>query len=270
MTFEEIVDQAIDMVQRRGQVSYRMLKRQFDLDETSLDDLKYELVEIHRIAVDQDGKMLLWTGDLDAASASAPDPKPPPISYTPQYLTEKILTSRSALEGERKQVTVLFADIKDSTELIRDLDPEEAQKLLDPAIHIMMAAVHRFEGTVNQVLGDGIMSLFGAPIAHEDHAARACYAALAMQTAMRDYTEAVRRHQGLEGAACRQCREDAIAIGHGLRGGRDRRFQVRHHDGACELRGGVAHHCLQRVAVAQVQMPVVRLAHRQALHHVAW
>jgi hypothetical protein len=198
MTFEEIVDQAIDMVQRRGQVSYRMLKRQFDLDETSFDDLKYELVEIHRIAVDQDGKMLLWTGDLDAASASAPDPKPPPISYTPQYLTEKILTSRSALEGERKQVTVLFADIKDSTELIRDLDPEEAQKLLDPAIHIMMAAVHRFEGTVNQVLGDGIMSLFGAPIAHEDHAARACYAALAMQTAMRDYTEAVRRHQGLE------------------------------------------------------------------------
>ena len=207
MTFEEIVDQAIDMVQRRGQVSYRMLKRQFDLDETSLDDLKYELVEIHRIAVDQDDKMLIWTGDTEAASlsptsvlasVSATDPKPPPISYTPQYLTEKILISRSALEGERKQVTVLFADIKDSTELIRDLDPEEAQKLLDPAIHLMMAAVHRFEGTVNQVLGDGIMSLFGAPIAHEDHAARACYAALAMQAAMRDYTEAVRRHQGLE------------------------------------------------------------------------
>jgi class 3 adenylate cyclase/tetratricopeptide (TPR) repeat protein len=198
MTFEEIVDQSIDMVKRRGQVSYRMLKRQFDLDETSLDDLKYELVEIHQMAVDQDGKMLLWTGDAEAASASVPNPKPPPISYTPQYLTEKILTSRSALEGERKQVTVLFADIKDSTELIRDLDPEEAQKLLDPAIHIMMTAVHRFEGTVNQVLGDGIMSLFGAPIAHEDHAARACYAALAMQAAMRDYTEAVRRHQGLE------------------------------------------------------------------------
>ena len=123
MTFEEIVDQAIDMVQRRGQVSYRMLKRQFDLDETSLDDLTYELVEIHRIAVDQDGKMLLWTGDTEAASAPppsgpasapAPDPKPP-LSYTPHYLTEKILTSRSALEGERKQVTVLFAVIKDPT-----------------------------------------------------------------------------------------------------------------------------------------------------------
>ena len=95
-------------------------------------------------------------------------------------------------------MTVLFADLKDSTELIRGLDPEAAQQLLDPALHHMMDAVHRFEGTVNQVLGDGIMALFGAPIAHEDHALRACYAALAMQAAMRAYTEEVRRTHGLE------------------------------------------------------------------------
>jgi class 3 adenylate cyclase len=93
---------------------------------------------------------------------------------------------------------VLFADIKDSTELSRDLDPEDAQKLLDPAIHIIMNAVHRFEGTVNQVLGDGIMSFFGAPIAHEDHALRACYAALAMQAAMQPYADDVRRAHGIE------------------------------------------------------------------------
>jgi class 3 adenylate cyclase len=117
--------------------------------------------------------------------------------YTPQHLAEKILTSRPALEGERKQVTVLFADLKDSTELIKDLDPEAAQQLLDPAIHHMMDAVHRFEGMVNQVLGDGIMALFGAPIAHEDHALRACYAALAMQDTMRDYAEEIRRTHGL-------------------------------------------------------------------------
>src|SRR4029453_2754178 len=98
------------------------------------------------------------------------------------------LTSRSALEGERKQVTVLFADIKDSTELVKDLDPEAAQQLLDPPLHVMRDAVHRYEGTVNQVLGDGIMALFGAPLAHEDHALRACYAALTMQTAMREDT----------------------------------------------------------------------------------
>jgi class 3 adenylate cyclase len=114
------------------------------------------------------------------------------------YLAEKILTSRGALEGERKQVTVLFADLKGSTELIRDLDAEVAQRLLDPALHIMMDAVHRFEGTVNQVLGDGIMALFGAPVAHEDHAVRACYAALSMQTAMRQYAEEVRQSHGLE------------------------------------------------------------------------
>ena len=128
-----------------------------------------------------------------------PEPRmPPPQAYTPPHLTDKILAARPALAGERKQVTVLFADLKDSTELIRGLDPEAAQQLLDPAIHRMMDAVHRFEGTVNQVLGDGIMALFGAPIAHEDHALRACYAALAMQAAMRAYTEEVRRTRGLE------------------------------------------------------------------------
>jgi class 3 adenylate cyclase/tetratricopeptide (TPR) repeat protein len=121
-----------------------------------------------------------------------------PLAYTPPYLAEKILTSRPALEGERKQITVLFADLKDSTELIHGLDPEAAQQLLDPAIQMMMDAVHRFEGTVNQVLGDGIMALFGAPIAHEDHALRACYAALAMQAAMQPTTDEVRRTRGLE------------------------------------------------------------------------
>jgi class 3 adenylate cyclase len=206
MTFDEILDQAIEILQRRGRVTYRTLKVQFDLNDDLLEVLKEELIYGQRLARDEDDRVLVWIGKTGAASPpmsvsvspQATDQKPSPISYTPSYLTEKILTSRSILEGERKQVTVLFADIKDSTELIRDLDPEDAQKLLDPAIHIMMDAVHRFEGTVNQVLGDGIMSLFGAPIAHEDHAARACYAALAMQAAMRDYTEKVRRKQGLE------------------------------------------------------------------------
>jgi class 3 adenylate cyclase/tetratricopeptide (TPR) repeat protein len=136
--------------------------------------------------------------------ALTPADRPPnstlraPHAYTPSYLADKILSLKSALEGERKQVTVLFADLKDSTELIRGIDPEAAQRLLDPALQGMMDAVHRFEGTVNQVLGDGIMALFGAPIAHEDHALRACYAALAMQAAMRAYTEEVRHAHGLE------------------------------------------------------------------------
>ena len=122
----------------------------------------------------------------------------PPESYTPKHLAEKILTSRAALEGERKQVTVLFADLKGSMELLADRDPEEARKLLDPVLERMMEAVHRYEGTVNQVMGDGIMALFGAPLAHEDHAVRACYAALRMQDAVRRYSEELRRGQGVE------------------------------------------------------------------------
>src|SRR5215475_2428613 len=142
-------------------------------------------------------KFCLECGQPVEARAAAPSRFIAPETYTPQYLAEKILTARGDLEGERKQVTVLFADIKGSTELIEGLDPEEARKLLDPALYAMMEAVHRFEGTVNQVMGDGIMALFGAPLAHEDHAARACYAALAMQAALRRYAEEVRRTHGL-------------------------------------------------------------------------
>jgi len=120
-----------------------------------------------------------------------------PQSYTPKHLAEKILTSKSALEGERKQVTVLFADMKGSMELLADRDPEEARKLLDPVLEHMMEAVHRYEGTVNQVMGDGIMALFGAPLAHEDHAMRACYAALRMHGTVGRYAEELRRTQGL-------------------------------------------------------------------------
>ena len=119
-------------------------------------------------------------------------------SYTPKHLAEKILTSRTALEGERKQVTVLFADMKGSMELLADRDPEEARKLLDPVLEHMMEAVHRYEGTVNQVMGDGVMALFGAPVAHEDHAVRACYAALRMQELVKRYAEEARRAHGVQ------------------------------------------------------------------------
>jgi class 3 adenylate cyclase/tetratricopeptide (TPR) repeat protein len=116
------------------------------------------------------------------SSAANISPRQPPI---PKHLAEKILAERHTIEGERKQVTILFADIKDSTRLVEGLDPEDAQKILDPILKAMMDAVHRYEGTVNHILGDGIMALFGAPLAHEDHAVRACYAALAMQQQLR-------------------------------------------------------------------------------------
>ncbi|MET0852636.1 MAG: adenylate/guanylate cyclase domain-containing protein, partial [Candidatus Rokuibacteriota bacterium] len=133
------------------------------------------------------------------AGAAAPNARRfgPPESYTPKHLVEKILTSRGSLEGERKQVTILFADLKGSMELLADRDPEDARMLLDPILEHMMEAVHRYEGTVNQVMGDGVMALFGAPLAHEDHAVRACYAAVRMQETVKRYAESVRRAEGV-------------------------------------------------------------------------
>src|SRR5262245_60380768 len=179
--------------------------RQFELDDAALEDLKEELIYGQRLAVDEDERVLIWMGDPTTTTPPASgramtlgiDQARAPLTYTPLYLVEKILTSRSALEGERKQVTVLFADLKGSMELLADRDPEEARQLLDPVLERMMAAVHRYEGTVNQVMGDGIMALFGAPLAHEDHAVRACYAALAMQAAVHQYATEVQRTHGV-------------------------------------------------------------------------
>jgi class 3 adenylate cyclase len=120
-----------------------------------------------------------------------------PETYTPKHLAERIINSKAALEGERKQVTVLFADLKGSMELLADRDPEEARKILDPVLERMMEAVHRYEGTVNQVMGDGIMALFGAPLAHEDHAVRACYTALRMQESVKRHAEEAFRNSGV-------------------------------------------------------------------------
>ena len=140
---------------------------------------------------------LKFCGECGTKLAPAPaGTSASPESYTPKHLAEKILTSKAALEGERKQVTVLFADLKGSMELLADRDPEEARKILDPVLERMMEAVHHYEGTVNQVMGDGIMALFGAPLAHEDHAVRACYAALRMQRRVNLFADEVQRKGG--------------------------------------------------------------------------
>jgi len=129
--------------------------------------------------------------------AAKPAPPPDPRSYTPKHLAEKILTSRSALEGERKQVTVLFVDVTGSMHIAEKVDPEEWHKVMDGFFRILSDGIHRFEGTINQYTGDGIMALFGAPIAHEDHARRACYAALYLRDELRHYADDLRRKSAL-------------------------------------------------------------------------
>src|SRR6266700_6883808 len=201
MTFEEILDQAIALLRRRGRLTYSTLKRQFQLDDAALEDLQNELIAGQRLAADEQGNVLVWTG----AEGSAPSPTAPsassqnrlPLAYTPAYLAEKILTSRSALEGERKQVTVLFADIVGFTTLAEQLDPEVVHDIINRCFEGITAEVHRFEGTINQYTGDGVMALFGAPIAHEDSPRRAVHAALGIQRAIRDVAQGLQAERGL-------------------------------------------------------------------------
>src|SRR6266446_4787140 len=152
MDFYAILDQVIALLRQRQRVTYRALKVQFQLDDDALEALKEELIEAQHLAADEAGRILVWIGDAGAmplaTSIPASTQDRAPLTYTPPYLAEKILTSRSAIEGERKQVTVLFADLKGSMELLADRDPEEARQLLDPVLERMMAAVHRYEGTV--------------------------------------------------------------------------------------------------------------------------
>ena len=143
------------------------------------------------------GSALAAGGEAPAPAAGGPAPVADPRSLTPDHLVEKIRASRASLEGERKQVTVLFADVMGSMELAERSDPEEWRRIMERFFSILCEGVHRFEGTVDKFTGDGIMALFGAPIAHEDHARRACYAALRLQDELAAYASELRREHGL-------------------------------------------------------------------------
>ncbi|MCP5200811.1 MAG: AAA family ATPase [Gammaproteobacteria bacterium] len=200
MKFSEVIAAARALVEHNGRVSLRAMRREFELDDDTLADLVEELVEVLGVALLEDGRILIAAGGEPSAATPAtatPTVSPAPVRYTPAHLSERIRAEQAALEarggsGERKIVTALFADLKGSTALIEGLDPEEARALLDPALQLMMDAVHAYEGYVAQVLGDGILALFGAPLAHEDHAQRALNAALRLRDAVRDYGAEVR------------------------------------------------------------------------------
>jgi len=137
--------------------------------------------------------------DLKKPEEPSPVDYNQPQTYTPKHLADKILTIRSSIEGERKLVTVFFADVANYTSISEKLDPEEVHQIMDGCFKILMDEIHRFEGTINQFTGDGVMALFGAPVAHEDHAQRACHAALSIiQKALGEYGEGLRDDHGIE------------------------------------------------------------------------
>ena len=201
MDFVAVVDQAMALLRQRGRVTYRTLQLQFALDDTQLAALKDELLYSQPQVVDDAGHGLVWADAPGTApvvtSAPVGTSAQAPLAYTPPYLAEKILTSRSALEGERKQVTILFADTAGFVALARDLDPEVVHEVMDHCFALLATEVHRFEGTINQYTGDGVMALFGAPIAHEDSPRRAVHAALGMQRAIQDFGRELQTQRGL-------------------------------------------------------------------------
>jgi len=217
MTFVETLEQVRELLQHKGRISYRALKRQFALDDEYVEDLKAELIDAEQVASDEDGKVLVWVGsDTEGETEKQGNGEKnkekgitgeteshDPSRWTPTHLAERIraeqvaLEARSGTDGERKTITALFADLKGSTALIEGLDPEEARAIIDPALQLMMDAVHRYEGYVAQALGDGIFALFGAPISHEDHPQRTLYAALRMQEEMGRYGDQIRLKHGV-------------------------------------------------------------------------
>jgi class 3 adenylate cyclase/tetratricopeptide (TPR) repeat protein len=188
------MDALSEWLQKIGLKRYATMFAESDIDLDTLPLLSDAELEKLGVSLGHRKKLLRAISNMRADDSIA-RPRSP-NSYTPKYLAEKILSSKTALEGERKQVTVLFADLKGSMELLADGDPEDARNILDPVLERMIEAVHHYEGTVNHVMGDGIMALFGAPIAHEDHGVRASYAALRMQESVKRYSDDLRRSQG--------------------------------------------------------------------------
>ena len=166
MDFYALLDQVVDLLRSRGRLSYRALRLQFNLDDNALEALKEELIEVHQIAVDQAGSMLVWTGDGGALQ----EPSPPHIvdAQQPQRRAES-----RAPEAERRQLTVLFCDLVDSTVLASQLDPEDWREVVRAYQETSAKVVARYEGDIAQYLGDGLLVYFGYPQAHEDDAQRA-------------------------------------------------------------------------------------------------
>jgi class 3 adenylate cyclase len=202
MTFEEILDHAIAMLQRRGRLTYRTLQLQFQLDETHLEALKDELIYGQRLAVDEGGRVLVWAGDAETPlSPSPPASQPIPQPATPEPSLPQTTPPPavpSTPEAERRQLTVLFCDLVDSTVLASRLDPEEWREVVRAYQATCAKVIARFEGHIAQYLGDGLLVYFGYPRAHEDDAQRAVRAGLGMVEAVGQLNTGLPQERGVQ------------------------------------------------------------------------
>src|SRR5712691_3176901 len=181
MTFEEVLDQAMAMLRRRGRLTYRTLQLQFQLDEAHLEALKDELIYGQRLAVDEEGRVLVWTGSSD--TLPSPPLQPAPEEAQPARVSPSLVVPPTP-DAERRQLTVLFCDLVDSTPLASELDPEDLREVVRAYQDTCARVIARFDGHIAQYLGDGLLVYFGYPLAHEDDAQRAVRAGLGMVEAL--------------------------------------------------------------------------------------
>jgi class 3 adenylate cyclase len=202
MDFYELLDDVLELLRRRGRVTYRALKRQFHLDDDVLDDLKEELIKAQRVAVDENGDVLIWVGEVGSRPAPTPPSRPP--VQTPAAEVDRAAPIESppaaphAPDAERRQLTVLFCDLVDSTVLASQLDPEEWREVVRAYQEACAKVIARFEGHIAQYLGDGLLVYFGYPYAHEDDAQRAVRAGLGMVEAMGQLNARMSQEHGVQ------------------------------------------------------------------------
>jgi class 3 adenylate cyclase/predicted ATPase len=216
MTFDDILDQAIAMLQRRRRVTYRTLRRQFDLGDDILEDLKEELIYGQRLAMDEDGRVLVWTGGADSPPSPSPHsttpaPQPPIQAAFPQTAPRPVTSSTP--EAERRHLTVLFCDLVDSTVLASQLDPEEWRAVVRAYQDTCAKVIARYEGHVAQYLGDGLLVYFRYPLAHEDDAQRAVRAGLGMVEAIGQLNSRLEQERGVHLSVRLGCHTGLVVVG---------------------------------------------------------
>jgi class 3 adenylate cyclase/predicted ATPase len=230
MTFEEILDQAMAMLQRRGRVTYRTLRLQFQLDEEQLEALKEALIDAERLAVDEEGRVLVWAGPpaspptASASQVATPDNSPaqaPPVADVPATAAGHVAHPADA---ERRQLTVLFCDLVDSTVLASHLDPEDLREVIQAYQATCAQVIQRFDGYIAQYLGDGLLVYFGYPQAHEDDAQRAIRTGLGLVEAMRTLNHSLEQRQGIRLAIRVGIHTGLVVVG--VMGGEGRQEQL--------------------------------------------
>ena len=200
MTFKEVLAHVIDWLQQDKRITYRALKRQFDLDDAYLEDLKAELIQAKQLAVDEEGAVLVWAGASGLSEPTAP-PDQPTQQPAAQEQASSQLTPRvtaSPPDAERRQLTVMFCDLVDSTKLSSQLDPEDYREVVRAYQRVCTDVIQRYDGHIAQLLGDGLLIYFGYPHAHEDDAQRAVRAGLGMLAVMGDLDSRLQQDKGIQ------------------------------------------------------------------------